>query len=113
MKREQIAKLENKYLLGMFVTCIGADYQTDYEPKIYPNWSEDSKRLWTEIESRMKEPTVLDFDKDGCIEQIRQEIRKQNELASPPDYTTSYHVGIASGLNTAWRIIEDHIRSDG
>lgn len=91
----------------MFVTCIGADYHTDYAPSVYPDWSEDSKMLWTEIENRMKEPTVLHFDKDKCLGKIMDEIKNQNSITKFTDYATSYHVGIISGLDLAYKIIEE------
>lgn len=112
MTEDYLAKESNKVLLGRFVTCVGADYKEDYSPALWPDWSEDTVALWTEIESRMSRPYALNFDRESCLIKISEEIKKQKELASPPDYTTSYHIGIASGLNLAYRIIEENIHKE-
>lgn len=114
MDKDKIAKESNKNLLGLFVSCVGADYKTDYSPHLWPDFSEDTNALWTEIESRMNGRTTLDFDREGCLNALLDEISKQTDiLKSGPDYSTSYHYGIKSGLNLAWRIIEDYITAGG
>ena len=100
----------NDLLIGRFVSAVGHDYQQDFSPHLYPEFSPDTVRLWTELESRLNGPTVLDFDRERCLRLIRQEIEKQNGiLRGNADYATSYHVGIKSGLNLAWSIIESCI----
>ena len=101
----------NDLLIGRFVSAVGHDYQQDFSPHIYPNFSPDTVRLWTELESRLNGPTVLDFDRERCLRLIRQEIEKQDGiLRCGTDYATSYHVGIKSGLNIAWSIIESCVK---
>lgn len=111
MSKDDIAKMDNETLIGTFVSNVGYDYSTDYSPHAYPDWSEETKDLWSEIENRMQKPTVLDFDGESCIGRIREEIQKQKDITDgQADYSTSYHVGIISGLNDAWRIIEESVR---
>lgn len=114
MDKDRIARESNKDLIGYFVSCVGADYKTDYSPHLWPDFSEDTVALWTEIEARMNGRTTLDFDREGCLNALREEISKQSDiLKGGPDYSTSYHYGIKSGLNIAWRIVEAHITAGG
>lgn len=60
-------------------------------------------------ESRLNGP-IVDFDRERCSRLLGQEIEKQDGiLRGNADYATSYHVGIKSGLNLAWNIIESCI----
>ena len=109
MKRT-LAKANNKDLLGYFVSCVGADYKTDYAPAVYPKFSDDTVVAWDEIESRMNERKTLAFDRNRCRSALFEEISKQNDiLKGGVDYASSYHYGIKSGLNIALRIVEDCI----
>lgn len=112
-KLNDIAKETNEFLLRRLVACVGGDYKQDYSPHLWPDFSEETIALWNEAESRMKEPTCLNFDRDSCLSELREEIRKQSDiLKDGPDYSTSYHYGIRSGLNLALGIIEKHIKKE-
>ena len=109
---EDIPKEENDTLVGRFVATVGHDFydhwkDTDDNGR-WPAWSDTTKVLWKEIEDRLTVPKCLDFDREGCIEEIRQEIKEQKEMASRGDYVSSYHCGIAAGLSSSWRKIEEH-----
>lgn len=102
---------DNEMLVRLLVSAVGHDYKQDYKPHIYPNFSDDTVELWEEVERRMKAPVCLEFDREGFLTEIREEISKQSDiLAGGPDYDTSYHVGVRSGLNLALRIAEKHIK---
>jgi hypothetical protein len=110
MNKDCAARENNKDLLGLFVSCVGADYKTDYSPHLWPEFSEDTVLLWNEIESRMNERKTLNFDREGCCNEILAEIQIQKDLCdSGEGSTTSYHYGIQSGLNLALRIISKAI----
>ena len=109
MDIEQIAKESNQSLIGLFVSNLRYDFSTDYAPSIYPEWSEDTVKLWNEIESRMEKPTVLTFDREKCIREIMEEINEQRRITKTPDYATSYHIGIIYGMTCAWKIIEENV----
>ena len=107
---QDIALESNEFLLRRFVSAVGYDYKTDYSPKLWPTFSDDTVALWTEIENRLKAPTCLNFDLAGFEAEIKEKLHGQDLiLKNGPNYATSYHVGIQSGLNLAWRIVEGHI----
>ena len=108
---KDVEKETNEFLIRRFVGCVGYDYKKNYSPHLWPDFSEDTVELWNEIESRLQAPTCLNFDRDAFQSTIKEEIEKQEKLLrGGPDYDTSYHYGIKSGLNFAWRIVEDNIR---
>ena len=114
MTKADAAKESNEFLLRFFVSCVGADYKTDYSPHLWPEFSEDTVLLWDEIESRMKERKTLNFDREGCCDKIRAEIQRQKDICDSGDgSTTSFHYGIRSGLNLALRIINEAITDNG
>ena len=114
MTKADAAKESNEFLLRFFVSCVGADYRTDYSPHLWPEFSDDTVLLWDEIESRMKERKTLNFDREGCCDKIRAEIQRQKDICDSGDGgTTSYHYGIRSGLNLALRIINEAITDNG
>lgn len=108
--KDQIAREDNSMLIRRFVAAVGHDYSQDYAPHLYPTFSEDTVALWDEIESRLKEPRCVNFQRDACLSELREEVKKQDGiLAGGPDYATSYHYGLRSGLNTAIGIVEKNI----
>ena len=114
MDKDRIARENNKDLVGLFVSHIGSDYKTDYSPHLWPSFSEDTVALWTEIENRMNGSTTLGFDREKCECELREAIQRQTDLLKGgPDYSTSYHYGIRSGLNMAFGIVENCITAGG
>jgi hypothetical protein len=110
MDKNRIARMSNEDVVRFFVSCVGADYKTDYTPHLWPDFSADTTALWDEIEARMTERKTLSFDRDECRERLREKIRTQVAILNGgPDYSTSYHYGIKSGLETAFGIVEDCI----
>lgn len=108
MDKNQIAKLDNNLLVSMFVSNVGADYKTDYSPHIHPDFSDDTKALWSEIEVRIHGRETLDFDRKKFLSRCNEELKKQDDILNAgPDYSTSYHYGIRSGLNIALRIMSE------
>ena len=114
MDKNRIARMSNEDVVRFFVSCVGADYKTDYAPYLWPNFSKDTVALWSEIAERLTERKTLNFDRENCESQLREEIQKQaNILNGRPDYSTSYHYGIKSGLNKALEIVEGSITAGG
>lgn len=111
--KDQIAREDNEHIIGRFVAAVGRDYHKEYAPHLYPDFSEDTVALWEEIEKRLTAPTCLTFDRYGCLQEIRDELKQQEGiLKQGATYTSSYHVGIKSGLNLALNIIEKHIKQE-
>ena len=106
----------NEMLLRMFVSAIGCDYITHSKKntaQFHPDFSEDTVSLWKEIESRLKAPTCLTFDIDKAYEMLKEEIDKQHGIIEQNEYATqSYHAGIKTGLNVAYRIMRMCIRKE-
>ncbi|MBR6982177.1 MAG: hypothetical protein IKH75_01365 [Ruminococcus sp.] len=108
MQKTREAADSDEMLLRTFVMNVGFDYHQDYRPHLQPEFSEKTKFLWEEVEKRMKGTRVLGFNREKCLNEITEAIRNQEQqIRHGADYTTSYHVGIKSGLNTALRIVED------
>lgn len=111
--KNEIARETNEMLVRQFVAAVGYDYRQDYSPHIYPDFSDDTVAMWEEVESRMTAPECLSFDREECLAQIRNEDRNQQIIiGTGANYTTSYHVGIRSGLNFALKAIEQNVRSN-
>ena len=109
--KDEIRRMRTEDLVSRFVAYVGADYQTDYSPYVYPRFSEDTRELWGEIEQRMSGVVTLGFDQNFFEKAMYDEMKKQKEIIdSGPDYTTSYHVGIRSGLNLAFRIAMESMK---
>ena len=74
---------------------------------MHPDFSEDTVKLWKEIESRLKAPTCLTFDVDKAYEMLKEKIDKQYGIIQQNEYATqSYHAGIKTGLNVAIQIMK-------
>lgn len=108
-KENRIAQESNEMLLRIFVSAIGYDYISHHEKstaQIHPDFSDDTVKLWKEIESRLKAPTCLAFDIDKAYEMLKEEIDKQYGIIKQNEYATqSYHAGIKTGLNVACSIM--------
>lgn len=105
-----IAQESNEMILRFFVSAIGYDYIAHHEKhtaQVHPDFSEDTVKLWKEIESRLKAPTCLTFDVDKAYEMLKEEIDKQYGIIQQNEYATqSYHAGIKTGLNVAIQIMK-------
>lgn len=111
--KNEIARESNEMLLRRLVASVGYDYRQDYSPHIHPDFSDDTVAMWEEVERRMTAPKCLAFDREACIAQIREEDRNQRLIiGAGADYTTSYHVGIRSGLNFALKAINQNVRAE-
>lgn len=114
MDKNRIARMSNEDVVRFFVVRVGADYKTDYAPHLWPDFSKDTVELWSEIEARMTERKTLSFDREECKERLREKIRTQVDILNGgPDYSTSYHYGIKSGLDMALGIVEECITTGG
>ena len=115
-KENRLAQESNEMLLRIFVSAIGYDYIAHHEKhtaQIHPDFSEDTVKLWKEIESRLKAPTCLAFDIDKAYEMLKEEIDKQYGIIKLNEYATqSYHAGIKTGLNVAYSIIRLCIKKE-
>lgn len=113
MTEDEIRRSSNEDLVGRFVAYVGADYKTDYAPYVYPKFSEDTRKLWGEIEQRMSGVVTLGFDRSFFEKTMYDEMKKQNDIInSGPDYVTSYHVGIRSGLNLAFKLVMESMKAE-
>lgn len=108
MDKDLITRMSDSDLLSIFVMRVGYDYRESLQsPHIHPDFSDETVELWNEVEKRMKGTVALDFDRDLCKKLLREEITKQADiLKGGADYATSYHYGLQSGLNLAFRIVE-------
>lgn len=103
---------ENDMIVRRFVGMVGYDYIEHYKkdtPQIHPDFSEDTRMFWKEIESRLKEPTVLNFDWQACVNQLEEQAKQQAEMCKRADYSSSYHYGLKTAYWEAIRIIKEHI----
>lgn len=96
---------DNEMLLRRFVGMVGYDYiQHDKRntSQIHPDFSDDTRIFWKEIESRLKAPTTLNFDREQFLKEMGENIADQDySVKHGQDYVKSYHAGIKSGLNIA------------
>lgn len=111
MTKDEIRRMSNEDLVSRFVAYVGADYKTDYAPHIHPRFSEDTRELWGEMKQRMSRVVTVGFDRLFFENTMCAETKKQTDIIdSSPDYTTSYHVGIRSGLNLALKIAMESMK---
>lgn len=114
MTREEMQnhyrKEENEMLVRRFVGHVGYDYVEHHEKKtaqLHPDFSEETRIVWKEIEERLQKPVTLGFDREKCISMLKEEAAKQSAMCSKADYTSSYHYGLKEAYWDAIRIIED------
>lgn len=113
---DKLAQESNEMILRIFVSAIGCDYIAHHKKntaQFHPDFSEDTKSLWKEIESRLNAPTCLSFDIDAAYSMMNEEIEKQCGIINQNEYATlSYHAGIKTGLNVACSIMRLCIRKE-
>lgn len=112
-QKEYIRKDEDRFVLGRFVAAIGYDYHTDYEPHIYPTWSDDTLFLWEQVKKRMKGTQYLSLDGDGYLEELKKERDNQAEIIEDQQkrrdlYDTSFHYGLMRGFSNAINLLDKH-----
>lgn len=111
MTKDEIRRMSNEDLVGRFVSCVGADYKTDYSPRVFPVFSDDTCEFWGEIEKRMSGVVTIGFDRSFFEKTMYDETKNQKDIIdSGPDHSTSYHVGIRSGLNMAFNIAMESMK---
>lgn len=100
---------DNKMLVRRFVGHVGYDYIQHHKkntPHIHPDFSDETRIVWKEIEERMHEPVAICFDREKCISILKEEAAKQAEMCNKADYASSYHYGLKQAYWDAIRIIE-------
>ena len=114
MKREDMEnhyrREDNEMLVRRFVGLVGYDYvqhRKKNTAKIHPDFSEETRIVWKEIEERLQNPVTIGFDREKCISMLKEKAAKQAELCSKADYASSYHYGLKQAYCDAIRIIED------
>lgn len=114
MNREELekdARIEDgEMLIRRFVSKIGYDYLQHHKKntaKIHPEFSEETRIFWKEIEDRLQKPVVIGFDRENCIAILRKKASEQAEMCKRADYSSSYHYGLKEAYYEAIRIIED------
>lgn len=103
-------KEENEMLLRRFAGHVGYDYIKHHEKQTaqwHPDFSEETRIVWQEIEERLQKPVTIGFDRENCISMLKEEAAKQAEMCTRADYTSSYHFGLKQAYWDAIRIIED------
>ena len=106
---------ENDMIVRRFVGMVGYDYIKHHKkntPQIHPDFSENTRIFWEEIESRLKEPTVLNFDWQACVNQLEEQARQQTGLCQIADYSSSYHYGLKTAYWDAIKIIKENIKGE-
>ena len=101
---------DNEMLVRRFVCHVGYDYIQHHKKntaKIHPDFSEETRIVWKEIEERLQKPVTIGFDREKCISMLKEEAAKQAEMCSNADYASSYHYGLKQAYWEAIRIIED------
>ena len=96
-------------LIRRFVSNVGYDYiqhSKENTAKVHPDFSDETRIFWKEIEERLQKPVVIGFDREKCIARLREEGSKQAELCSRTDSTSSYHYGLKQAYYDAIRIVE-------
>lgn len=110
---DDAAREDDEMLIRRFVAAIGYDYIQHYKKdtaQIRPDFSEETQIFWREIESRLKGTTVLDFDREGALDELRENGKEQAKLCQTADFTSSYHFGLKQAYYDAMRIIENHTK---
>ena len=113
--KQNAAKEDNDMIVRRFVGMVGYDYIKHYKkntPQINPDFSEETRIFWREIENRLKEPTVLNFDWKGCIECLEEKAKDQAAMCKTADHTSSYHYGLKSAYWEAIKIINDYVKKE-
>ena len=107
------AREDPKYVIGHLIMSVSADLANinPYEPAIWPEWSEDTKAWWDEIEQRMNRPACLNFDWEAAKKEIREAVENEEHfLKGNRDHMTSWRVGIKDGLWRAYNIMEKYVK---
>ena len=110
---DDAAREDDEMLIRRFVGAIGYDYIQHYKKhtaQIHPDFSEETRIFWRELESRLKGTTVLDFDREGALAELKEMGKRQAEMCKEGSYASSYHYGLKSAYYEAMRIIENHTK---
>jgi len=103
------AKENSEMLLRRFVAAVGFDYvQHDkkHTSQIHPDFSEETLLLWQEVENRLHEPTVLEFDFDSAYSELTEKCNEQAKMCEKADSTSSYHYGLMQGFSLAAQMLK-------
>jgi len=108
---EKDARIEDgEMLVRRFVGFVGYDYIEHNKRKTahtHPDFSENTKVFWKEIEDRLQKPVVINFDREKCILKLKKEAANQAEMCRKADHASSYHYGLRQAYMDAVRIIEE------
>ena len=110
---DDAAREDDEMLIRRFVAAVGYDYIQHHKKKtaqIHPDFSEETLVFWREIKSRLKGATVLDFNREGAMAELKENYTNQADLCKKADYSSSYHFGLKNGFSDAMRIIEKHTK---
>lgn len=110
---DDAAREDDEMLIRRFVAAVGYDYIQHHKKdtaQIHPDFSEETQIFWREIESRLKGTTVLDFDREGALAELRENGKEQAKICQTTDSTSSYHFGLKQAYYDAMRIIENHTK---
>lgn len=115
MVDKNITARENpKFIVGSLIMCVAMDLanKDKHDPSIWPEWSEDTKAWWTEIEERMTRPACLNFDWEAAKKEIREAVENEEHfLNGSSDYmTSSWRFGVKDGLWKAYGIMEKYVK---
>ena len=107
------AREDPKYVIGHLIMSVAVDLanKDKHDPAIWPEWSEETKSWWDEIEQRMTRPACLGFDWEAAKKEIREAVdNEEHFLKGDRDYMTSWRVGIKDGLWKAYNIMEKYVK---
>lgn len=110
------AREDPKYVISHLIMSVAADLanKDKHDPAMWPEWSEESKAWWDEIEQRMTRPACLNFDWEAAKKEIREAVEnEENRINRNRDYMTSWCVGMKDGLWKAYNIMEKYVKVKG
>ena len=111
--KDVTAREDPKYVIGHLIMSVAADLanKDPHDPAIWPEWSEDTKAWWDEIEQRMTRPACLNFDWESAKKELKEAVDNEMDfLKGNRDHMTSWHVGIKDGLWKAYSIMEKYVK---
>lgn len=112
---ERIIMEDDEKLIGFFCMHIGYDWhdKPEHDPAMYPEWSEVTKAIWSEIKRRMKGTVVQEFDFDGAINKLYDVADEYRAGMHTPSRASeySYFYGYVRGIEMALGIVKQSKRS--
>ena len=89
---------DNEMLVRRFVGHVGYDYIQHHKkntPQIHPDFSDETRIVWKEIEERMHEPVAICFDREKCIAILKEgEDQKDQEKKYRSQFNIDIYIDV-------------------